>query len=193
MALPQKQQIELIKSQALKDNSLPFSKTATNLVIGDGNPNANIFFLGEAPGKFEDLKGLPFIGQAGKILDKLLASIQLKRADVFITSVLWYRPPKNRDPKLNEIDSFKPYLDQLIKVINPKIIVTLGRFSLNKFLPGAKISEVHGKAQKAKLNGREVTIIPTYHPAAALYKRSMLDLLLQDFQQIAQTLKRGSK
>lgn len=173
-----------LKTQVLKDKNLPFKNTANNLVMGDGSINPKVLFLGEAPGKFEDLSGKPFVGQAGKLLDKLLQSINLKREDVFITSVLMYRPPKNRDPKPDEIKSFEPYLDELIKILNPKIIVTLGRFSLNKFLPEVKISKVHGQPKKINWQGLDLTILPLYHPAAALRRGSIKEVLEKDFQKI---------
>lgn len=177
-----------LKNKELKDNSLPLRENANSLVFGEGNPNADILFLGEAPGRFEDLKGLPFIGPAGKLLDKLLEKINLKREDVFITSVLHYRPPKNRDPKPQELEAFKPYIDKLIKIVDPKIIVTLGRFSLNKFLPNTKISLVHGQARKVNLNRKNVTVIPMYHPAAALRINKLKAVLEEDFKQITKHL-----
>ena len=173
----------------LKDSSLPLKSTATNLVFGEGNPQAQVFFLGEAPGKQEDLTGKPFIGSAGKILTKLLESIALKREDVFITSVLHYRPPKNRDPKPFEIAAFQKYVDEQIKIIRPKIVVTLGRYSLKKFLPDAKIAEVHGKPHQLTFNKNQLTIIPMYHPAAVIYNRKLQKTLEEDFKKISKELK----
>lgn len=164
---------------------LPLRETAKNLVFGEGNPNAEIIFLGEAPGRFEDEKGLPFVGAAGKILDELLKSINLKRSSVFITSVLHYRPPKNRQPNPSEIESFSKYVDQIIEIINPKIIATLGKFSLNKFLPGTQISQIHGKPQKIDWHGKEITIVPLYHPAAALYRQTLKEVLKEDIKVIS--------
>lgn len=173
--------LDALKQKALKDNSLPLKETANSLVFGEGSINPKIYFLGEAPGRNEDLQGRPFIGQAGKLLDKLFASIGLSREDVFITSVLWYRPPGNRDPLPEEIAAFKKYLDEQIKIIDPQIIVTLGRFSLNKFLPDVKIGEVHGKPQEINLNGKRVTVVPMYHPAAGLRNGKLLETLKKDF------------
>ncbi len=177
-----KQLLEKLKQKALADNSLPLKETANSLVFGAGNPDAKIYFLGEAPGKNEDLQGLPFIGQAGKLLDKLLDSVGVNRNDVFITSVLWYRPPANRDPLPEEIESFKTYIDKQIEIILPKVIVTLGRFSLNKFLPDVKIGTVHGIPQQIKVSGKDITLLPMYHPAAGLRSGKLLETLKKDFQ-----------
>lgn len=181
--MTKKDQLEKIKQAELKID-LPLKDTATHLVFGSGNPNAKIIFLGEAPGRFEDLSGLPFVGQAGKVLDNLLQEINLKREDVFISSVLHYRPPNNRDPKPEEILAFEPFVDQTIEIIQPKLIVTLGRFSLNKFLPNQKISQVHGQPHQIKWKNLNLTILPLYHPAAALRKGSLKQTLTSDFQQI---------
>lgn len=182
-------QLEKLKEQELQDKSLPLKNTATHLVFGEGNTNAQVFFLGEAPGQQEDLSGKPFVGQAGKILNQLLESIGLKREDVFITSVLHYRPPKNRDPKPLEITAFQKYVDGQIEIIDPKIIVTLGRHSLKKFLPNSSIAAVHGQPQKINWRGKVFTIIPMYHPAAVLYRRKLQKVLEADFKTIAKALK----
>lgn len=177
-----------LKDRVEKDLSLPFKDTATTLVFGEGSANPKILFIGEAPGKNEDLTGRPFIGSAGKILSELIESIGLTRDQVYITSVLQYRPPKNRDPKPEEIKLFAPYLDEQIKILDPKIIVTLGRFSLAKFLPEAKIAEVHGMPQNIKLNGKSVVVIPMYHPAAVIYRQNLKQTLKDDFQVIKKYL-----
>ncbi len=169
--------------------ALPLKDTALNLVFGEGNPDADIMFIGEAPGRQEDETGRPFIGSAGKILTKLIESIGLKREDVYITSVLRYRPPKNRDPKPEEIAAVQPFLDAQIKIIKPKIIVTLGRYSLRKFLPDTKIAKVHGKPQLVTWSQQPVTIIPMYHPAAIIYNRILQKTLEEDFKTISRELK----
>lgn len=179
--------LEKLRQEMIKAN-LPFKEAANNLVFGEGNPDAKVFFLGEAPGKNEDLTGKPFVGQAGKILDQLIESIGLKREDVFISSVLHYRPPKNRDPKPKEIDSEAPFVDKQISIINPKIIVPLGRFSLKKFLPEQTISSAHGNPQRVDWQGKTIVVVPMYHPAAVLYKRSLLQVLLKDFLEIKKYL-----
>ena len=173
-----------MKNRALKDNTLPLKDSANNIVFGEGNPDAKIYFLGEAPGRFEDLSGKPFVGQAGKLLDKLLESIDLSRDEIFITSVLWYRPPENRDPKPEEIKAFEPLLNSQIEIIDPKIVVTLGRFSLNKFLPDVKIGAVHGKVQRINWRGKKIILIPMYHPAAGLRNGNFLTTLKSDFEVI---------
>lgn len=186
--MDKKAELLKLKGKMLADKSLPLKDTAANLVFGEGNPDAKIYFLGEAPGRMEDLSGKPFIGPAGKLLSKLLESISLKREDVYITSVLRYRPPQNRDPMPSEIEAFRPYVDREISIIGPKIIVTLGRFSLNKFLPDVKISAVHGKPQKINWQGKGIIIIPMYHPAAGLRSGAILETLKKDFQVIKDVL-----
>lgn len=177
-----------LKQQAIDDPNLPLKDTATNMVFGEGNPDTDVYFLGEAPGRFEDLQGRPFVGPAGKLLDKLLTDINLKRADVFITSVLWFRPPKNRDPKPTEIDAFVPYIDKQIEIIKPKVIATLGRYSMHKFLPRTKISENHGQIFDIEHNGLKIKLIPLYHPAAALRRVDVMQTLKKDFLKLGELL-----
>lgn len=156
------------------------SKTRTHAVPGEGNPNADIVFIGEGPGFYEDQQARPFVGPAGKFLDELLASIGLKRQDVFICNVLKCRPPGNRDPLPGEMSACKPWLDQQLEIIKPKVIATLGRFSMNRYFPGQSISKVHG--QPKKLDG--VTVVPMYHPAAALHQASLRRTIEQDFKKL---------
>lgn len=183
-----KQQLAELKIQMEADKSLPLRDQATQLVFGEGNPDTKIYFLGEAPGYWEDQKGRPFVGQAGKLLDQLLESIGLKREDVYISNVVRFRPPENRDPLPEELAAFTPYVNREIEIINPKVIVTLGRFSMNKFLPGAKISQTHGKVENVYFMGKEVTVIPMYHPAAALRSSEVMEKLKADFKVIPQVL-----
>jgi uracil-DNA glycosylase len=180
--MTKKQQLEILKQKVLADPNLPFRDEAHNLVFGYGSENPKILFIGEAPGRNEDLSGIPFNGAAGKVLDELLTTININRDEIYITSVLQYRPPKNRDPKPKEIALFQPYLDEQIKILSPKIIATLGRFSLHKFLPNAKIAEIHGKPQKLDWQGMHLTLIPLYHPAAVIYRRNLKETLEFDFQ-----------
>lgn len=149
-------------------------------VPGEGPTNAEILFIGEGPGFHENEQGRPFVGAAGKFLEELLASINLKRTDVFIANVVKCRPPGNRDPLPDELVACDSYLEQQIQAINPKVIVTLGRFSMAKFLPNAKISQVHGQATRVR--GR--LIIAMYHPAAALHQRSLKPIIEADFAQL---------
>lgn len=160
-------------------------RTATKAVPGAGNPNSKIIFVGEAPGYNEDQQGLPFVGRAGKLLDEMLSEIGLKRADVWVGNIIKHRPVDNRDPMVDEIKACRPYALDQIKAINPKIIVTLGRFAMDIFLPGAKISEVHGKPFRVSSR----VIFPIYHPAAALRSDSVLRELKEDFRKLARASK----
>lgn len=149
-------------------------------VPGEGPANAQIMFIGEGPGFHENEQGRPFVGAAGRFLDELLASIKMRRADVFITNVVKCRPPGNRDPKIEEIEACSGYLERQIQALRPKVIVPLGRHSLASFLPNAKIGEVHGRGVKA--HGR--LIVPMYHPAAALHQASLRQVIESDFKKL---------
>lgn len=186
--------LDQIKTDILENNVCPdLAETATNLVMGDGNPNADIVFVGEAPGKNEDEQGLPFVGAAGKFLNEMLASVNLDRQDVYITNIVKYRPPNNRDPLPEEKKAFWPYLVRQLAAIDPTVVVTLGRHSMEYFLPDSRISQVHGEPKRipVKLPGGEMThwvILPLYHPAAALYNGSMRATLLEDFGYVPKIL-----
>jgi DNA polymerase len=162
--------------------------TATQLVFGTGNPDAEIVFIGEAPGKNEDLQGEPFVGAAGKFLNEMLGSIGMERADIYITNIVKYRPPGNRDPEPEEKEAFMPYLHRQIEVIRPKLIVFLGRHSMSVFLPELRISQAHGKPVR---KGGQV-YLPLFHPAAALYNGGMRETLMADFALIPAILKKIS-
>ncbi len=170
----------------------PLHRTRTQAVPGVGPANAKVMLVGEAPGRHEDLKGEPFVGAAGKFLDELLASVGLSRADVYITNVVKSRPVsgpppgRNRAPTPEEIAACRPWLDEQLRIIRPQIVVTLGRIALDYFLPGRKISELHGRAVT---NGR-VTILPLYHPAVVLYRRDWVRVLRKDFVRIRKLLRR---
>ena len=168
-------------------------KTRTNPVIGEGSISTGIMFIGEAPGYYEDLQGRPFVGKAGRILDKLLHSVALERADVYITNVLKCRPPGNRNPKPHEIEACTPYLDSQLAIIEPRIIVTLGSFSLSyifhKFgLKPDKISKIHGKVFTVSTISGIKKIIALYHPAVATYNPGMKEILMEDFKRLADCL-----
>lgn len=179
--MTKQQQLDDIKQQILDDNVIPeLAKNATQLVFGDGNPEAELVFVGEAPGKNEDEQGLPFVGAAGRFLNEMLEMIGLKRQDVYITNIVKYRPPNNRDPFPDEKEAFMPYLESQLEVIQPKLTVTLGRHSLNCFLPDLQISRVHG--QPKRYHGR--VYLPLFHPAAALYNGAMRQTLIDDFESI---------
>ena len=156
------------------------ARQRTNVVPGDGAEDADILFIGEAPGYHEDQQGRPFVGQAGQFLDQLLASIDLDRQKVFIANVIKCRPPGNRDPLPTEIQNCRPWLDSQIEIIRPRIIVTLGRFSMSMFFPGKAISKIHGTA--VKRDG--MIYFAMYHPAAALHQRSLQQTLIEDMKKI---------
>ena len=153
-------------------------------VPGEGPANAEIMFIGEGPGFHENEQGRPFVGAAGKYLDELLAKINLKRSQVFIANVVKCRPPGNRDPMPEELEACRDYLERQIQAINPKVIVTLGRFSMANFLPNAKISSVHGQAIKVK--GR--LVVAMYHPAAALHQGSLKPIVEHDFLRLPELI-----
>ena len=154
---------------------------ATQLVMGDGNPDAKIVFIGEAPGKQEDEQGLPFVGASGKFLNEMLAQAGLERSDVYITNIVKYRPPNNRDPSPGEKREFWPYLMRQLEIINPTVVITLGRHSMECFIPDTKISTQHGQAKHVNYHDFSFLVIPLYHPAAALYNGGMRQVLIDDF------------
>lgn len=174
-------QLDAVAEQISKDKVCPdLAEQATQLVFGAGSPDAEIVFIGEAPGKNEDLQGEPFVGAAGKFLNEMLAMIGLERKDIYITNIVKYRPPNNRDPLPDEKVAFLPYLQQQLDIIKPKLIVLLGRHSMDALLPGLKISQVHG--QPKRLNGQ--VYLPLFHPAAALYNGELKQTLIDDFARI---------
>jgi uracil-DNA glycosylase len=168
------------------------SATRTQAVFGAGHPDAEVMFVGEAPGFHEDQQGIPFVGQAGKLLDRLLAGIGLERQDVYIANVLKSRPPGNRDPQPDEIAACEGYLFRQVAAIRPQVVATLGNFA-TKLLSGRPqgITRVHGQEQEVTLGGLSVLLYPLYHPAAALYTPAMLKVLEADFARIPELLARG--
>lgn len=179
---------KLSKMDALKEEIISLgvcpdlATYAKNLVIGEGSLDARIIFIGEAPGKKEDESGRPFVGASGKLLDSLLSSVGIDREKVYITSILKYRPPENRDPTPEEKQAFGPYLKKQIEIIDPDVIVTLGRHSLEFFNSKLKISNIHGEAIEYKLESRKRLLIPMYHPAVALYRSSLKQKIFDDFK-----------
>ena len=155
--------------------------TATQLVMGGGNPDADIVFIGEAPGIKEDEQGLPFVGASGRFLNEMLAAAGMNRADVYITNIVKYRPPNNRDPSEDEKRAFWPYLMRQLEIIKPRVVITLGRHSGMCFIPDLVISRDNGRARTVKYHDYEFLVIPLYHPAAALYNGSMRQVLIDDF------------
>ena len=169
----------------------PLAETRTQVVFGSGNADAELLFVGEAPGFHEDQQGIPFVGAAGKLLERLLGDIGLSRENVFIGNVLKCRPPGNRDPQADEIEACQSHLFRQIELIQPRIVVTLGNFA-TKLLSGnpAGITSVHGTEQNVQLGSSQVLLYPIYHPAAALYTRAMLGVLEEDFARLPQLLGR---
>ncbi len=180
-------EFEKLKSKVENCKRCELHKSRTKVVFGSGNPNSKIMFVGEAPGRNEDLQGKPFVGRAGEFLNELLRSVGLEREEIFITNILKCRPPNNRDPLEDEIKACSPYLEKQLEIIKPKVIVTLGnyatRFFMKKFsLPIEPISKIHGRKFRIKNLFYDLTIIPMYHPAAALYNPQLKEILMEDFK-----------
>lgn len=186
-------ELKKIAQEIASCQKCPLYKTALKPVPGNGSFRAEIIFIGEAPGFWEDQKGIPFCGSAGKLLDELLFSIGLKREDVFVANILKHRPPENRDPLPEEIEACKDYLDRQLKAIKPRTIVALGRFAMAKFLPYGKISRDHGTARLVDYNGERYTFVPMFHPAAALRSGEVEKQLRQDFLKLPQEVERLKK
>lgn len=166
-------------------------KAATQAVFGNGNADTDIVFIGEAPGKNEDLKGIPFVGAAGKFLEEMLEGIGKKREDIYITNIVKYRPPNNRDPEPEEKVACNEWLINELKIISPKLIVFLGRHSMTRFFPDEKISDLHGKLLiKPTPEFGKQAFLPLYHPAAALYNGGMRETLIKDFKKIPKALEK---
>jgi len=182
--------LEELRKETLKAD-LPLKENATNLVFGKGNPEAEIMFVGEGPGKNEDLQGLPFVGAAGKNLDGLLKKVGLSLDEIYVANILKYRPPENRDPNPSEIKAHTPWLLKQISVIKPKVICSLGNYATKFFLAEGNvnnmdkqegITKVHGKVKMIKLDGVVIKLIPLFHPAAIIYNRSLIDAWEKDME-----------
>ncbi len=192
------EQLEAIAQRIRKrEPDIEIAKTCLNPVPGEGSPEADIMFVGEAPGAQEDKQGRPFVGASGKFLGEMLESIGLSREQVFITNIVKFRPPENRDPSKQEITACLPYLIEQIRVIQPQLVVFLGRHSTNVFFPELKIGEAHGVAirRTVQIGGLELKdqqFLPLYHPAAALYNGGMRATLQQDFARIPELIKQTS-
>lgn len=191
-ASERRERLKQLYVQAQVCRACQLHETRTNVVFGAGNADAELMFVGEAPGANEDAQGLPFVGQAGKLLDQLLAEISLDRRDVFITNTIKCRPPGNRDPYQNELDACNHYLFSQLELIEPTMVCTLGNFA-TKLLRGdpTGITRLHGRPEIRTIGSRTVRLYPLYHPAAALYTPSNLDLLRADFQRIPTILALG--
>lgn len=182
--MPKAEELKKLESEMLADKSLPLK---TNLVFGEGDINCEVMFIGEAPGENEDIQKRPFVGRGGILLNKMIEKIGWKREDVYITNIVKRRPPDNRDPLPEEIEAYKPYLARQIEIIDPKIVATLGRFSMNYFAPAAKISRDHGKV--FRMNGPtpeagKRLLVPLYHPAAILRNMGLIGEYEKDFKKL---------
>ncbi len=182
--MSEKNRLIAVREEILHCQKCPLAKGRKNAVPGEGPSSVDIMFIGEGPGYHENQQGKPFVGQAGAFLDELLAAANLKREEVFITNVVKCRPPGNRDPMPEELEACARYLDEQIALLNPKVIVTLGRFSMAKFIENAKISRIHGQAHKI---GNRL-IVTMYHPAAALHQPALRPALVEDFSKLPRLL-----
>jgi len=185
--MPAEERLQAIRAQVQQCRACPLSVGRTLAVPGEGPASSRVMFIGEGPGYHEDQQGQPFVGQAGKFLDELLACAGLKRAEVFITNVVKCRPPSNRDPEPEELKACDQYLNAQIEAINPCVIVTLGRFSMAKFVTNGKISQIHGRPHQ--VDGR--VVVTMYHPAAALHQPDLKKTLLEDFGRLKQFLQQA--
>lgn len=192
--MDKKAKLEKIHKKWTEECKCELRKSAKQAVPGDGNPEAIIAFIGEAPGKNEDEQGHPFVGAAGKFLAEMLSQIKLKREDVYITNIVKYRPPNNRDPLPEEKSACREWLEEELKIISPKVIIFLGRHAMNNFFPELQISKAHGKLLIKSFAGISTKyFFPLYHPAAALYDGSMREILIKDFKKIPKVLKEIEK
>ena len=195
--MSKEESLESLKNEILRDLVCPLKAEATNLVFGRGSVHSEIFVIGEAPGKKEDESGIPFVGSAGKNLARFLEKSKRGIDDVYIANILKYRPPKNRNPTIAEIESHTPYLVRQISIIKPKIIISLGNFATKFVLSGFDvsqmkkiqgISEIHGQVFRIIISDREYIVVPMYHPAAVLYKRSLQEVVEKDFENLQNIL-----
>lgn len=177
--------LTLLYDQVRVCTKCDLAKGRTNAVPGEGPENAEIMFIGEAPGFHEDRQARPFVGAAGKLLDELLATIGIKREQVYIGNVIKCRPPQNRDPQPEELAACQPYIDKQIELVQPKVIITISRFAMTRWFPNKKISEIHGRPKRFG----SLVVLPMYHPAAALHQPSLRRVLEEDFKRVPQILK----
>ena len=183
--------LEEIAKQISTCTKCLLNESRMNTVPGEGNPDAELMFIGEGPGQVEDKQGRPFVGPAGKLLEELLGTIDLKREDVYIGNVIKCRPPGNRDPLPGEVEACWPYLREQIKSINPKLIILLGRHAMEKFIPNKKISQVRGKPLRREIQGiGKLIFYPIFHPAAALHQERFMEPLKIDFRRIPRVIEK---
>ncbi len=185
------EQLNKLNARIMKCTQCSLRSTCSRVVFGEGSAEAEIMFIGEAPGKKEDETGQPFVGSSGRILDRMLADIRIKRKDIYITNVCKCRPPENRDPNPEEIQVCWPWLEKQIAIIEPKIIITLGKYALNYFLPSAKISEMHGQIINIDIKKiGKINLFPLHHPAAARINKKTRALFNADFKKIPKILEK---
>jgi uracil-DNA glycosylase len=178
---------DLLALQSLLEDSvsqLPLAKKSQDIVHGEGSQKAEIMLIGEAPGYYESVQRRPFVGRSGQLLRQTLKEINCPIENVFISNIVKVRPPNNRDPSIQEILAFKPFLDKEIELIRPKLIVTLGRFSMAKFLEGVKISQIHGRLHSLRWQNQNLFVLPMYHPAASLRSSQVKKSFIEDFKKI---------
>jgi len=189
-----REQLDELNKYWQENCTCELKRTATQAVFDDGNAESEIVFIGEAPGKNEDLQGVPFVGAAGKFLNEMLEGIGKKRENIYITNIVKYRPPNNRDPEPEEKEDCNEWLINELKIISPKLIVFLGRHSMTRFFPTEKISDLHGKLLIKTIPelGKKQAFLPLYHPAAALYNGGMREILIKDFKKIPIALEKLS-
>lgn len=186
-------ELQKLKKEMENDKNLPLVSKPEDIIPGYGNPESKIVFIGEAGGYYELVQRKPFVGAAGQLLTRLLTSVGINREDVYITNMVKTRPPNNRDPLPEELAAYGRYLDRELEIINPKIIVTLGRFSMAKFLPSVKISAVHGRVCGVRWNGKDIVVVPMFHPAAALRAGDVMSMIKEDFAKLPEILKEMEK
>jgi len=180
-------ELEQLAAEIAQCRKCALARGRTKTVPGQGPVGAKVMFIGEAPGFHEDRQGLPFVGAAGQFLEELLASIGMSREQVYICNVIKCRPPNNRDPLPEEIEACRPYLDRQIEIVRPRVIVTLGRFSMARYFPNASISQIHGRPKRIG----DILYLPLFHPAAALHQPRFRSAIEQDFQKIPELLKQA--
>ena len=191
-----KQKLDALAERMAKELTYDLAKSAARCVPGEGSPDADILFIGEAPGREEDASGRPFVGRSGQLLRANIRRVGYKEEDVFIANVVKHRPPENRDPTPEEIAHCAPFLDEQIRIIEPKLIVTVGRFSMGKFFPDQKISGIHGRVFRVVWGGEKYFVFPLYHPAAALRSGAMKAAFEKDFDKLPKVvawIKDGAK
>jgi uracil-DNA glycosylase len=179
---------EVYEELEKQKSRLPLGTIGEPIVPGDGDPESELLFIGEAPGYYESVQGKPFVGRSGQLLNQTLADIGFPREKIYITNIVKIRPPENRDPTPVEIAAFRPVLNKEIEIIQPKIIITLGRYSMGKFLPDVKISQVHGRLHRVKWDNKPIYVLPMYHPSAALRSTQTKTAFVTDLQKIPKVL-----